>query len=53
MLTNAAIQKAKPGDKPFRLTDGRGLHLVVTPSGTKTWRYKYWHCGKERPANNA
>lgn len=49
MLTNAAIQKkAKPCDKPFKLTDGRGLHLVVMPNGTKTWRYKYRHGGKEK-----
>ena len=48
MLTNVAIQKAKPGDKPFKLTDGRGLHLVVMPNGTKTWRYKYRHAGKEK-----
>jgi len=48
MLTNAAIQKAKPGDKPFKLADGRGLHLVVMPNGTKTWRYKYRHGGKEK-----
>lgn len=48
MLTNAAILKAKPGDKPFKLTDGRGLHLVVLPSGSKSWRYKYRHGGKEK-----
>ena len=29
MLTALAIENAKPRDKPYKLTDGSGLHLLV------------------------
>lgn len=47
-LTDAAIRKAKPGDKPRRLADGGGLYLEVAPAGGKWWRYKYRFDGKEK-----
>lgn len=48
MLTDAAIRKAKPSDKPRKLTDGEGLYLYLTPAGGKFWRFKYRFGGKER-----
>lgn len=48
MLTDVQIRKAKPTDKPFRLTDGAGLHLFVTPAGGKLWRLRYEFGGKEK-----
>ncbi len=47
-LTEAKIRTAKPGDKPYKLTDGRGLYLLVQPSGSKLWHYKYGFDGKEK-----
>ena len=47
-LTNTEIQKAKPAETPFKLTDGRGLYLLVQPSGSKLWRWKYRFLGKEK-----
>lgn len=47
-LTDTAIKKAKPSDKPVRLFDGGGLYLEVAPSGGKWWRLKYRHAGKEK-----
>jgi integrase len=41
MLTDAQIRKAKAALKPYKLTDGRGLHLYVTPAGGKLWRLRY------------
>jgi hypothetical protein len=38
-LTDTEIRRSKPGDKPFKLSDGGGLHLMVTPSGGKLWRW--------------
>ena len=32
-LTDTAIKKAKPGAKPVKLSDGRGLYLLVSPAG--------------------
>jgi hypothetical protein len=37
-LTDVAIRKAKPHAKPYKLTDGGGLYLLV---GGKYWRLKY------------
>ena len=47
-LTDFAIRKAKPQDKPFKLADGGGLHLVVQANGSKLWRLKYRFAGKEK-----
>lgn len=32
-LTDPKIKKAKPADKPFKLTDEKGLYLLVNASG--------------------
>ena len=47
-LTNIAINKASPKDKPYRLYDEKGLYLEVTPAGGKLWRLKYRFGGKEK-----
>lgn len=47
-LTDIAIRKAKPADKPQRLFDGGGLYLEIAPSGGKLWRWKYRLAGKEK-----
>ena len=41
MLTDVQIRKAKAADKPYKLTDGGGLHVYVTPAGGKLWRLRY------------
>lgn len=48
MLTDPAVRKALPREKAYKLPDSGGLHLHVTPSGTKSWRYKYRFSGKEK-----
>ena len=47
VLTVFAIEKAKPADKPYMLTDGNGLHLLVSPNGSKLWRLRYRIGGKQ------
>jgi integrase len=47
-LTDTQIRRSKPGDKPYKLTDGRGLFLLVQPAGGKLWHYKYSFQGKEK-----
>ena len=47
-LSNTAISKAKPSDKPQRLFDGGGLYLEVATTGGKLWRLKYRFDGKEK-----
>ena len=48
MLTDAKCRNAKPADKPFKLADGGGLHLFVSPAGGRTWRFRYERTGVER-----
>jgi len=47
-LTDKAIRNAKPKTKPFKMSDSGGLFLLVQPSGSKWWRYKYRFAGKEK-----
>jgi integrase len=47
-LTDTAIRKAKPAEKPRRLYDGGGLYLEISPAGGKLWRQKYTIGGKEK-----
>jgi integrase len=47
-LTDIAIRSAKPQAKPFKLFDSGGLHLIVTPTGGKWWRWKYRFGGKAK-----
>lgn len=47
-LSDVAIRAAKPGPKPVKLSDERGLFLLVQPSGGKLWRLKYRIAGKEK-----
>lgn len=48
MLTDLAVRKAKPRERPYKLGDGGGLYLSVQPSGGKLWRLKYRFLGKEK-----
>ncbi|SEB94694.1 tyrosine-type recombinase/integrase [Paraburkholderia caballeronis] len=47
-LTDVAIRKAAPRDKTYRLADGGGMYLEVSPAGGKYWRLKYRFAGKEK-----
>jgi integrase len=47
-LTDTALRAVKPADKPLKLFDGNGLFLLVSPSGTKAWRFKYHFQGREK-----
>lgn len=47
-LTDTAIKNAKPGTKPFKQADEKGMFLLVTPAGGKWWRLKYRFGGKEK-----
>lgn len=47
-LSDVAIRAARPRPKPFKLTDGRGLHLLITPTGSRLWRLQYRFAGKQR-----
>ena len=48
MLTATEVKVAKQKEKPYKLTDGQGLYLQVTPTGGKLWRFKYRFDDKEK-----
>lgn len=49
MLTAAQVKNAKAdGGRRKKLSDGRGLILIVDPSGGKWWRYRYKFKGRDR-----
>jgi integrase len=47
-LTDTAVKAAKSNPRAYKLTDERGMFLLVTPAGGKLWRLKYRMHGKEK-----
>jgi integrase len=48
MLKDVAVRNAKPSDKPRKLSDGGGLHVLIQPTGSKLWRLAYRFDGKQK-----
>lgn len=48
MLTEIQIKAAKPREKVYYLSDGRGLLLAVKPNGAKCWIARIFDAGKEK-----
>lgn len=48
LLSAPTVAKAKPTDKPVKMSDGGGLLLEVRPNGAKWWRWRYTFAGKEK-----
>ena len=46
MLTPSAVKNAKPRTKQYKVTDERGMYLLVRPDGPLWWRFTY-----RRPAS--
>jgi hypothetical protein len=45
---DAAFRSAKPRERPFKLSDGGGLFLLVQPNAAKLWRLAYRFDGKQK-----
>lgn len=44
MLSKTIVDRAKSKDKQYKLYDTDGLHLLVSPKGTKSFYFRYaWH----------
>lgn len=49
LLTDTAIRNAKPNsDKAYKLSDEKGLYLLIHPKGNKWWRFDYRFDGKRK-----
>src|ERR1700743_795607 len=47
-LTDTAIRRARPGPRPIKMFDDRGLSLLLNPTGSRCWRFKYRIEGREK-----
>lgn len=47
-LTDVVIRTTKPGARQRKISDEKGLYLLVHPNGGRYWQMKYRHAGKER-----
>ena len=48
MLNDTRARNAKPSERPVKLSDSGGLHLLVQPHGSKLWRLAYRFGGKQK-----
>jgi integrase len=47
-LSDIQVKTAKPKIKDYKLSDGFGLHLLITSAGGKLWRYQYRFGAKQK-----
>lgn len=47
-LSDTEIKKVKPKEKDFKISDGKGLYLVVKKNGTKFFRFDFSFGGKRK-----
>ncbi len=47
-LSDTKARKAKSADRDYKLTDEKGLHLLVRSTGSKLWRHRYRFGSKEK-----
>lgn len=47
-LSDTAIKNAKSKDKPYKITDEKGMFLLVNPNGSKYFRLDYRFDGKRK-----
>ena len=47
-LNDRQIKNAKPTAKPYKLSDGHSLYLLIRPNGGKYWRFDYALDGKRK-----
>jgi integrase len=47
-LSDTAIKAAKPSTTPLRLSDERGMYLLLNPDGSRWWRLDYRIFGKRK-----
>ena len=47
-LTDMRVRNANPRTKPYKLSDGGGMYMLVKPDGGRYWRLDYRFAGKRR-----
>lgn len=47
-LSDARLRTLKPAEKPYKVADSAGLHVMVSPSGSRLWRFAYRFLDKQK-----
>lgn len=47
-LTDVQLRNLVTRERPYKVTDGNSLYVLVSPSGSRAWRWKYLFAGKEK-----
>lgn len=47
-LSDVQLRALKPAEKPFKISDSKGLYVLVTPNGSRLWRLAYRFQGKQK-----
>ena len=47
-LTDRQIRSFKTPEKTKKVSDGAGLHLLLTPNGSRLWRFSYRFAGSQK-----
>ena len=45
-LTDADVRALKAADKPYKVTDGDGMYVLISPTGAKSFRFDYRVAGR-------
>jgi integrase len=47
-LTDLTVRNLTTRDRPYKVADGNGLFVLVSPTGLRAWRWKYRFAGREK-----
>jgi integrase len=47
-LTDLNLRNLGTRDRPYKVADGNGLYVLVSPTGLRAWRWKYRFGGREK-----
>jgi len=47
-LTDKKLKATLPKEKPYRISDGDGLYLLINPNGSKYFRHRYYFAKKRK-----
>jgi hypothetical protein len=47
-LTDLNLRNLSTRDRPYKVSDGNGLYVLVSPTGLRAWRWKYRFASREK-----
>lgn len=47
-LTDLNLRNLATRDRPYKVSDGNGLYVLVSPTGLRAWRWKYRFASREK-----